>query len=223
MRAAGRAQGKPLTTLIRQPEFLQFSAFGQGVLFGCDQDWFHGFWQRKAGCGPCTGSNILYYLSKSGRLSLPMEVKDRDSFIRLMEHSWEYLTPGVMGLNSPYMMQSGLDAMLAQLGTGYVSRVLDIPANERERPDAATAEAFIREGLAGDSPVAFLNLHNGNISHLESWHWVTVVGITGAGDSAELDIYDNGHRLKVSLPQWLQTTRRGGGFVYVVDSGSGAA
>ncbi|NLW21353.1 MAG: hypothetical protein GXY84_08305 [Clostridiales bacterium] len=212
-----------MTHALRTPEYLQFSDFGHQVHFGCDQDWYPGFWQRKAGCGPCTGSHILYYLARGGRLSLPMEVRDRDSFIHLMEHSWNYLTPGVMGLNSPWMMQAGLDRMLSQLGTGYQSRVLEIPGDERHRPDSLTVEAFIREGLAADSPVAFLNLHNGGIPQLETWHWVTVVGISGSGETAALDIYDNGHRLAVNLPRWLRDTRRGGGFVYVVDSREGAA
>ena len=209
-----------MTTLIQKPEYLQFPVPGAGVLFGCDQDWFRGFWQRKAGCGPCTGSNVLHYLAKSGRIPLPMEVKDRDSFISLMEYSWDYLTPGVMGLNSPYMMQKGLDAMLEQSGCRLRSQVLEIPASESSRPGLGTVEHFIRAGLDADSPVAFLNLSNGEIAHLESWHWVTVVGLQGSGETAVMDIYDNGSHLQVSLPLWLRTTRRGGGFVYVASEDS---
>ncbi len=204
-----------MTTMLPRPDFLHFACPGSGVCFGCDQDWFRGFWQRKAGCGPCTGANLLLYLSRGGRLSLPMEVTDRGSFLALMERSWEYLTPGVMGLNSPFLMQKGLDEFLQSLGSPLRSRVLEVPAEEALRPGTEAAEAFIRKGLGADSPVAFLNLSNGEITHLESWHWVTVIGLQGSGEEAEMNIYDNGHQMRVSLPRWLRSTRRGGGFVYV--------
>lgn len=201
--------------MLLRPDYLHFSCPGSGVLFGCDQDWFRGFWQRKAGCGPCTGANLLLYLSRSGRLSLPMEITDRASFLILMERSWEYLTPGMKGLNSPYLMLEGLDAFLENLGSGMRSRALNIPTEEDRRPHFETAETFIRNGLLADSPVAFLNLSNGDVAQLESWHWVTVIGLDGKGRDAELVIYDNGRQLRVSLSRWLSTTRRGGGFVYV--------
>lgn len=204
-----------MTTSIATPEILQFPFPNGSPHYGCDQDWYRGFWQRKAGCGPCTGSNLLYYFARCGRLKLPMEVKDQEGFIRLMEHSWGYLTPGVMGLNSPFLMQEGMDRMLSQLGSRGSSRVMEIPADEGKRPALAAVEAFIREGLNANSPVAFLNLSNGEVRNLENWHWVTVVGLSGSGNDAVMDIYDNGHRLQVSLPLWLSTTRRGGGFVYV--------
>ncbi|HSK67848.1 MAG TPA: hypothetical protein VLA21_01160 [Candidatus Limnocylindria bacterium] len=212
-----------MTSTISSPEHLHFPCEGKecaraATLFGFDQDWFSGFWQRKAGCGPCTGANILLYLSRMGRISLDEETRDRAGFLRLMEQSWQYLTPGIMGLNSPFMMQQGLDAFFEERGSGLRARALEIPAEPSARPDSSEAEAFIRDGLAADSPVAFLNLSNGDIPHLESWHWVTVVGVEGEGDKADLLIYDNGNSIRVNLYTWLHSTRRGGGFVYVADS-----
>ncbi len=204
-----------MTSYVHTPELLELSWPGEGPFFGCDQDWFRSFWQRKAGCGSCTGANILNYLSRRSRLKLPHAVLDRDSFIKLMEYSWQYLTPGVMGLNSPFLMQKGLDEMLATLGYPGKSQVLEIPAQAENRPRIAEVEQFIRAGLHLDSPVAFLNLHNGGQTQLETWHWVTVVGLHGSGQTAELDIFDNGTRLRVRLLDWLKHTRRGGGFVYV--------
>ena len=211
-----------MTTHIKQSDLLNLSPLGTGSHYGGDQDWFRSFWQRKAGCGPTTGANILYYFARTGRLNLPLEVKDREGFVDLMEHSWGYLTPGVMGLNSPFKMQEGLQKMLAQLNVIQGIQVLDIPASEEERPDLLAVESFIRAGLLADSPVAFLNLHNGSVAQLEGWHWVTVVGMTGEGEHALLDIVDNGSRLQVNLHQWLSTTRRGGGFVYAAISGQAA-
>lgn len=204
-----------MTTMIAQPEFLQLRDNNNALFFGCDQDWFRSFWQRKAGCGSCTGANILHYFMRRGQLRLPIDINSQDDFVRLMEHSWRYLTPGVMGLHIPARMKEGLDRMLEELGCPRRSLLLEIPDRLEERPAVGTVEAFIREGLASDSPLAFLNLHNGDIPQLEGWHWVTVVGLTGSGDSAVMEIYDNGNHLKVSLAQWLGSARRGGGFVYV--------
>lgn len=206
-----------MTTMLLKPEYLQFQDAG-GVHFGCDQDWFRSFWQRKAGCGPCTGAHILHYFQQSGRVPRLMDIRNQQDFIHLMEHSWGYLTPGIMGLNSPYYMQKGLDQMLRELGSSLKSQVMEIPSDADKRPDVHAAEAFIRKGLAADSPVAFLNLHNGGIHQLETWHWVTVVGLSGSGERAVLDIYDNGNNIKVNLSQWLKSTTRGGGFVYAIDS-----
>lgn len=204
-----------MTSSIKIPELLQLSWPGADLFFGCDQDWFKSFWQRKAGCGSCTGANILHYFSGRQRLSLPHDVVDKESFVRLMEYSWQFLTPGVMGLNSPFLMQKGLDEMMKQLGYPGKSLVMEVPDDPASRPSLKAAEAFIRAGLQSDSPVAFLNLHNGGQEQLESWHWVTVVGIRGDENSAQLDIYDNGARFAVDLGAWLVSAQRGGGFVYI--------
>ncbi len=214
-----------MTQTISAPRHLHFPCEGAecesaAVLFGADQDWFRGFWQRKAGCGPCTGANILLYLFRQGRVRLDEGADDRKGFLKLMEQSWGYLTPGMMGLNSPFMMQKGLDAYFEERGSAFRAKAIEVPAQNDERPSLAQAEEFIRKGLAADSPVAFLNLSNGDIPHLESWHWVTVIGIEGEGDRADLLIYDNGNQIRVNLYTWLHSTKRGGGFVYVEEGGA---
>lgn len=204
-----------MTSSVRIPELLQLSWPGSGPFFGCDQDWFHRLWQRKAGCGSCTGANILHYLSGRQKLSLPKNVVDKESFVGLMEYCWQHLTPSLMGLHSPFLMQKGLDEMMEELNYPGKSLVLEVPDDPALRPSLKSAAQFIRSGLEADSPVAFLNLHNGGQEPLETWHWVTVVGITGDENGAQLDIYDNGVRFAVSLGDWLVSARRGGGFVYV--------
>ena len=58
-------------TFMANPEFLHLDGPGGRTLYGCDQDWFASFWQRKAGCGPCTLANIMRYLGRAGKLSRP--------------------------------------------------------------------------------------------------------------------------------------------------------
>lgn len=203
-----------MTVQLSHPEHLQFREHGQ-LHYGADQDWFRSFWQRKAGCGPTTGAHIVLYLARTGRLALAGAMEGRDDFVDLMEHSWGFLTPTMMGLNSTQLMRDGLGAFLDSLGSRPSVRVMDVPAEEKDRPSPEAAEEFIREGLAQDSPVAFLNLHNGGIPQLETWHWVTVVGIRDSNQETVLDIYDNGSRISVPLAYWLRNTRRGGGFVFI--------
>lgn len=203
-----------MTSRIAKPEHLHFPAPGGRVLYGADQDWFPGYWKRKAGCGPCTGANLVYYHARQGRLHLPMAVESRRDFISLMERSWDYITPTLMGLNSPTLMEQGLNAFLAALDSQAKSQVLEVPARREDRPSLNMVEAFVRGGLAQDSPVAFLNLHNGGIPQLETWHWVTVVGLLGSVEEAVLEVYDNGQHLHIPLAHWLGHTARGGGFVY---------
>lgn len=208
-----------MTSSVSAPDILRFTERNRPAHFAGNQDWFRGFWQRKAGCGPTTGANLLYYLSRFNCLRLPVDVKDREGFLKLMEYTWDYLTPGMMGLNSTQMMQKGLDEMLARAGSDARSRALDIPAKESERPPHEAVAAFIRAGLEENSPVAFLNLNNGGLSRLESWHWVTVMGLVGEGPEAALDIFDNGERFFINLADWLAGTSRGGGFVYIQNEG----
>ncbi len=192
-----------------------------GLHHGVDQDWYGLPWRRLAGCGPSTASNILRYLG--GRVALPLPTHSREEMRQVMDWVWGYVTSGLRGLNTTGRFVNGLDAIFAELGSPLRCQALDVPQEPEGRPKLSEVAAFLRAGLAQDCPVAFLNLHNGGIPQLETWHWVTVVGISGSGETAALDIYDNGHRLAVNLPRWLRDTRRGGGFVYVVDSREGAA
>jgi hypothetical protein len=49
---------------------------------------------------------------------------------------------------------------------------------------------------------------------LDSWHWVTVVGIeTSPKDELYLDIFDAGKLISVNLDHWYAKTKKGGGFV----------
>lgn len=203
-----------MTTAISSPRHLQFE-HDNLLHYGADQDWFNSYWQRKAGCGPTTGAHLALYFERTGRLSLGMPQANKEDFVRLMEHSWGFLTPTLMGLNSTRLMEDGLRDFLKSLHSSLSVFSLDVPGDRDKRPGLEQAEAFIRAGLFKDSPVAFLNLHNADLPGLETWHWVTVVGMSGTGEEAMLHIYDNGNQIHVPLAAWLSKTRRGGGFVYV--------
>ena len=185
----------------------------QAVYHGADQDWFSTAWRRKAGCGPTTGANILRYLGERVPIELPG--RSREDMQALMERVWGYITPGVFGLNSTQLFREGMDRLLSELGSPLRCRVLDVPAERESRPSPEAAANFLREAFEADSPVAFLNLDRGELSNLESWHWVSLVAVEHEGGALTATAADNGHFLRLDLGLWLKTTRRNGGFVYL--------
>ena len=63
---------------------------------------------------------------------------------------------------------------------------------------------------------AFLNLNNGKEEKIDSWHWVTVVGVLYNDEKNILKatITDEGVLKNIDLGLWLETTTEEGGFVY---------
>jgi hypothetical protein len=142
-------------------------------------------------------------------------IRDKAEFIRLMDHMWQYVTPGHGGVNTTSKLRRGVAGYACAAGLPLRTEALDIPDARADRPTLAEAVAFIRAGLKRDLPVAFLNLDNGAEIQLEKWHWVTITGLVCAedGGAARVDILDNCDLISVDLGRWLSSAARGGGFV----------
>ena len=186
---------------------------GEGLFHGADQDWFSSVWRRKAGCGPTTASNILRYMKE--RAFLTRAGGTKQEMQGLMEWVWGYVTPGVFGLNSTELFREGMDKLLGELNSPLRCRVLDVPADERERPSIQRTADFFRQAFEADSPIAFLNLDRGALPGLESWHWVSLIAMDHEGDKLTATAADNGQLLGLDIGLWLETTKRSGGFVYL--------
>ena len=52
---------------------------------------------------------------------------------------------------------------------------------------------FVRLGLDQDCPVAFLNLSNGRLTNLDSWHWVTITGLLADSSESTIDSIKETH------------------------------
>jgi len=185
--------------------------------FGCDQNWYESEWQQISGCGPTTASTLLVYLQKSGRIDLPVRVFEQKDCIRLMEAVWTHVTPTPDGIYLTEQFCSGLQSFARSHGFSLSCHSLDIPGPENERPPISAVISFIMEGLAKDSPIAFLNLSNGAVSNLEAWHWVTLVAIEAdeAMEQAIITIFDGDKSDTIDFRQWYQTTDEGGSLVYL--------
>lgn len=203
-----------MTQALAHPEYLNtINPEGQPAI-GFDQEWYGLLWRRRAGCGPTTTANLLTYLHRAGLLILP-DAADPSNHENLMDFCWHYVTPTMWGLNTTQLFRDGADRLLTTIGSPLRSAVLNVDKDQDKRPTVAQAAAFIADGLAAHSPVAFLNLSNGEVHHLDAWHWVTVLAMHGNAEDVILDVLDNTQQLQVDLGLWLRTTTRGGGFVYL--------
>lgn len=196
------------------PELLQVTDGQNGLQYGASQAWYPSIFKRMAGCGPTTCANLLWYLAGSREACGALCVRDsasRASILALMTRVWQYVTPGMQGVNSTGILADGAVRYAADCGLSLSARTLDIPRLPATRPAWAQARAFVAGAIAEDLPVAFLNLSNGKVANLESWHWVTLVGIDPQGRTAWM--YDQGKAQEIDLYTWLLTTAGGGGFV----------
>lgn len=162
------------------------------------------------------GANQLWYLSRTrpGCQALcPQDGAQRAGFLQLMEEVWQYVTPGMMGVNSTQLLTHGVARFGADRGVALHCSALDIPTLPQLRPSLEEVEDFLTQALAQDLPVGFLNLSNGTLQNLDNWHWVTLVGYSPQDHSAQM--YDQSLRVRIALDQWLRTTTLGGGFVTV--------
>ncbi|MDR1648651.1 MAG: hypothetical protein LBR71_00195 [Synergistaceae bacterium] len=196
--------------------------------YGCDQNWYGTEWQRRAGCGPSTASNMLLYMSggRAAGESVPAS-QARENFLALMEDVWAYVTPTDRGIPTTELFYEPFLRYAAERDIGVVRYgVLDM--FDEPRGKLAEVVSFIGAALAADLPVAFLNLCSGGEENLDRWHWVTVVSLEydGLGDEkgenrdgnneekAGITILDNGELKKADLALWRRTTTLGGGFVW---------
>jgi hypothetical protein len=196
--------------------FKIYDEITQSSYYGCDQEWYTTKWQRISGCGPTVASNIIYYLNRTYANSEPNNSSTtKNDCLKLMEEMWKYVTPTLKGVSSTKIFFNGLLAYSKLNNLNLKHDFIDIPKKRLLRPKFSRLLSFLNDALCNDSPVAFLNLNNGAVEQLYSWHWVTIVTLEYSedGSTAFTTILDEGVIKKVNLAQWFQTTTLGGGFV----------
>ncbi len=204
---------------IRQPDLLLIHDQEMTqTTYGCDQDWFADHWQRQAGCGPCTAATLLYYLARSRSFLDHLYTASshaREDFTAFMHEIWHYVTPNHMGVNEAAILANGVRAYAARHAVSLTPQVLKVPGWQTRQPQPAGFVDFVRQGLDQDCPVAFLNLSNGRLANLDSWHWVVITSLESAGSPDILAVIaDSGERKVVNLSQWYRTSWLGGGAVW---------
>jgi hypothetical protein len=185
--------------------------------YGGDQEWFGSRkeYRKEAACGATTCANILGYLAQT-RPALeglaPYGLHAKDSFLEFMKAVYPYVRPGLIGI-MPADFTRGASEYSAALGLGFEYGLLTVPAASSKRPGPEAMFRFLGAALTDDLPVAFLNLSSGHVRNLDSYHWVTLVGVDVSKGVCQ--IVDNGRLLEVELKKWLRRSTLGGAFVVV--------
>ena len=212
---------KPRYYSLRHPESIHPADPAGGEYFGCDQNWYKRKWQRLSGCAPSTAATILLYLHKSRRINLPMEVFEKKDCLLLMETVWDHVTPTPDGIYLSEQFCRGIQSFAQAYGFKPGCRSVDIPPDSQQRPGLETIIGFVAEGLAQDSPVAFLNLSSGLVGNLEEWHWVTIIALETdeLQEQAHVRIFDGDRSEIIDFKLWYETTVEGGALVYLAPGG----
>lgn len=179
--------------------------------YGASQLWYPNRWQRGAGCGPTAASNSIWYLAKIYHPYAKDLISGYKGIQDLMEAVWNCMTPSLMGVKSIGAFTKGAFHFAGERGFKLQSTSIEISAKRNSRPSIEFVVAFIHDALYYNRPVSFLNLSNGALSNLESWHWVTIVGFSV--ETMDAIIYDNGRKKIINIKTWLETTLLGGGMV----------
>lgn len=202
---------------IKHPEWLQLKT-GSPIVYGYNQEWYKTSFQKTRGCGPTAAAMLLLYLNKREGGTLPYQDHSISTVIEILEDVWKFVTPNwLLGLNSTGKFCRGVNVLAAYYGLSWQCRELSLSAFRFKRQSLFQVVKFLEEGLASDCPIAFLNLHKGRVIALESWHWIVLVSLSydESQNCYLATCYDGGRLLTFDLGLWLETTRFGGGFVYV--------
>ena len=173
--------------------------------YGGNQDWYNSYIKRLAGCGPTTASTItMYELNKNN-----YKEYTKEEFIILMQELWNYITPGMRGVDTVSKYKDGYDKYLKtsnlELSKSKILILEDSSIDE--------VEDYLIEAINSDHPVAFLNLNNGSENQIDSWHWTTIVSIEKNDTDIYVNVCDEGLLKKVNLSNWIKTSNNGS-FIY---------
>lgn len=183
--------------------------------YGSNQDWYERKWQRMSGCGPSAVTNIIYYLNQTHLVEEPCTPLTKKECLALMNEIWNFVTPSIGGISSTSKLCEGASKYIEYKKLNIKMNSLDLPKKRQQRPDFKQIISFIIEALEKNTPVAFLNLDHGTVEELESWHWVTIISLEYDLEKnlAFVEILDGGFIKRIDLSKWIQTTKKGGGFV----------
>jgi hypothetical protein len=221
---SGVNRGQMITKSILNPDLFKIlDEESHEIYHGCKQQWYTTTWQRLAGCGPTVASNLIFYLFHARTPESDQSFSNKKNCLLLMEEIWKYVTPRVKGVSTTKMFYEAVLAYAKAKGLDIQCRFFNLPKNKHRRPKLSEVTKFLAEALGKDSPVAFLNLSNGDETNLDSWHWVTVISLayTENGDQVLVDILDDGQIKRIDLTLWYNTTTKDGGFVYFTAPASG--
>ncbi|WP_288314971.1 hypothetical protein [uncultured Dialister sp.] len=173
-------------TEICHPEWITVTADGSAHK-GYDQDWYPEKRQQISGCGPTVGSMMAAYTQRKLEKK---EITTKDGAVEQMLEIWPYATPHLHGLYKTRWLMEGLNHYFSDKNLSAEAEMISIPSIRMLAPSFVKVKKFIQEGLAGDWPVGFLNLHSGGESIPYHWHWMILVRMEEAGGRTICTLWD---------------------------------
>lgn len=197
---------------LAHPEWITLLIDGKRH-YGYDQEWYPERWQKLAGCGPTTASVMMAYWEAKweGRI-IATQGQAEEKMLAL----WPYATPRMHGLYKTRWLREGVERYLRDHDLPGRAEMISVAPIRPFRPSLSALASFIGEGLQGDCPVGFLNLHNGGIESLYNWHWMPFVKLAETEEGWQGTVMDEGKGIDFPLHVWLKKSKFGGGFVRVV-------
>lgn len=199
---------------IKNREVLKLSD-GNRLYLCANQTWYFDKWHITSGCGPTNAAQLIYYFAQT-RTEYNFLIEEinntKSDFIKLMNQTWHYITPSILGVNNVNIFEKGLRKYFLDNGLNIPIVSLDLRRKIRKVKYEAV-EHFIINGLNNDSLVAFLNLSNGKLTRLSSWHWTSIIAYDPNTKMAT--IYDASSSFVINMEEWYQSTLLGGGLVYI--------
>lgn len=208
---------------VKHPEWLQIEIDNQ-KMYGYNQSWYTTSFRRTRGCGPTAAAMLLLYLNMREGEPLSYQNHSISSIGKVLEDVWNFVTPGwLLGLSSTGKFFKGMEALFSHYRLSWRCHELSLSAFRTKRAPLSQVVKFLEDGIASDCPIAFLNLHKGRVTDLESWHWTVIVSLSyDEGQKRYMaTCYDGGCSITFDLGLWLETTRLGGGFAYVTVENTG--
>ena len=205
----------PATIRIAHPEWLELDDQGRHI-FGYNQEWYTTEWQRLAGCGPTTATQIINYISFRDGLLDPAEFHTVKAVLETMDIVWPYVQPRRGGgLFKTRWQFEGLQKWVKEKKWPYKVYMQRVMPFSCMRPSLEEIRNFMEITLEADAPIAFLNRHNGGEKGLQTWHWTPIVGMEDIGDDIIGTVYDDELVKEFSMGRWLKSTVFGGGLVCI--------
>lgn len=149
---------------------------GTIIGYGGNQEWFTKEFQRLAGCGSVTGSNLaaIYAASDEAMKALYEPKSDaccQEEYLKLMETMYTYMKPGFMGYPLIGRFAKDFCRYAQDRGIFLKAEKLFLPKKKEQSLN------FILGGLKAGDPIAFLILrHPAGQLREDNWHWVTITG-----------------------------------------------
>lgn len=164
----------------------------QTLYYGGDQAWFHGKWQREAGCASVCAANLAAYdqigiTSNDGHYKL-------DIYLQLMNDLYHCMTPGINGY--PHARKFA-DAYVKY--AEYHGRRL-VPEVVRDWADIKVPKLCLFETLSRKEPAALLVLlHKAPKMEEYTWHWMAVSEFDDNNNSLTVSSHGRKEKLDVNI------------------------